>query len=154
MTLTVSSPAWEPGETIPKRYTGDGEELSPPLKFGGAPNGTRSLALTFTDIDAPFRPFVHWVLYDIPATTAVLPEGVPKEATSLPDGTRQGTGSWKSRGYVGPRPPRGRHRYVFRLYALGQDLGLPPGLNPKELEKAIQGRILEVAEFTGTYSRA
>jgi len=153
MALRVSSPRWKQGETIPKRYTGDGADVSPPLVFEGVPAGTKSFALICDDPDAPVGTWVHWVIYDVPGATKGLPEGVAKDA-SLSDGSRQGKNSWKKSGYGGPSPPPGKpHRYFFRLYALKERLGLAPGLGAKEVEAAAQAKSLEKAEFMGTYGR-
>jgi len=153
MTLRVSSPLWKRGETIPKKYTGDGADVSPPLDFQGVPPGTQSFVLICDDPDAPVGTWVHWVIYDIPGTAKGLPEGVVTDA-SLPDGSRQGRNSWKKSGYGGPSPPPGKpHRYFFRLYALRERLHVAPGLSAKEIEAAAQAKSIEVAEYMGTYGR-
>jgi len=152
--LRVSSPQWRPGQTIPKKYTGDGADVSPPLAFEGVPAGTRALALICDDPDAPVGTWVHWVIYEIPGAAKGLPEGVPTDL-SLPDGSRQGRNSWKKVGYGGPSPPPGKpHRYFFRLYALREPLGLTPGLTAEEVEAAAKARSIEAAEFMGTYGRS
>jgi len=156
MTFTLGSPAFAPGQQIPIRHTCEGEDLSPPLAWSGAPEGTRSLALVVSDPDAPDpaaprMTWVHWVLYDLPAEATGLPEGVAPEA--LPPGTRQGINDWKRTGWGGPCPPIGRHRYVFELYALDRplaDLGRP---DKKALERAIAGHVLARAELIGTYQK-
>jgi len=154
MVLTVSSPAWKHGEPIPKKYTGDGADVSPPLVFAGVPTGTTSFALVCDDPDAPVGTWVHWVIYDLPGTATGVPEGVPK-AASLPDGSRQGRNSWKKLGYGGPSPPPGKpHRYFFRLYALREPLGAGPGLGAKEMEASARARSIGMAEFMGTYGRS
>ena len=154
MVLKLSSPQWKRGETIPKKYTGDGADLSPPLGFEGVPPATKSFALICDDPDAPVGTWVHWVLYDLPGTAKGLPEGVRPDAV-LPDGSRQGRNSWKKLGYGGPSPPPGKpHRYFFRLYALREPLGLAPGLGAQEVEAAARARALESAEFLGTYGRS
>jgi Raf kinase inhibitor-like YbhB/YbcL family protein len=154
MALKVSSPRWKHGETIPKKHTGDGADVSPPLLFEGVPAGTKSFALICDDPDAPVGTWVHWVIYDIPGTAKGLPEGVPTDA-SLPDGSRQGRNSWKNSGYGGPSPPPGKpHRYFFRLYALREPLGVAPGLGAKEIEAAARAKSIEAAELMGTYGRA
>jgi Raf kinase inhibitor-like YbhB/YbcL family protein len=154
MTLKMGSPAWMPGATIPTKFTGDGPDVSPPLVFEGVPAETRSFALIEDDPDAPIGTWVHWVIYDIPGTAKGLPEGVPSDAT-LADGSRQGKNSWKTTGHRGPSPPRGKpHRYFFRLYALREPLGLPPGLPAKQIEAAARAKAIEMAEFMGTYGRS
>lgn len=156
MTFLLTSEAFESEAEIPAKYTADGVDVSPPLAWSGVPEGTRSLALVVEDPDAPDpkaprRIWVHWVLYDIPPSATGLAEGVKRSA--LPAGTREGQNDWKAIGYRGPAPPKGRHRYFHKLYALDAEL---PGLkNPTktELEKAMQGHILAQAELMGTYAR-
>ncbi len=150
--MQLSSPAWKAGEPIPKKYTCDGEDRSPPLRILGAPAGTAAFALVVTDPDAPSGTFVHWTLYDLPGRALGLPEGLPR-APTLPDGSQQGKTSWGRVGYGGPCPPGGRHRYFFRLHALKAPLRAGPGLTAEALEKALSSLTLEVAELMGTYSR-
>jgi len=153
MALKVSSPGWKSGETIPKKYTGDGADVSPPLVFEGAPIGTKAFAVICDDPDAPVGTWVHWVIYDVPGGVNGLPEGVPTDG-SLPDGSRQGRNSWKKSGYGGPSPPPGKpHRYFFRLYALRTPLGLGPGLSAKAVETAARGKAIETAQYMGVYGR-
>ncbi len=153
MALTVSSPQWKRGETIPTKYTADGADVSPPLHFEGIPAGTKAFALVCDDPDAPVGTWVHWVIYDIPGVAKGLPEGIATSA-SLPDGSRQGKNSWNKVGYGGPSPPPGNaHRYFFRLYALRDLLNVPPGLGAKEVEAAARGKSIEMAESMGTYGR-
>ncbi len=154
MVLRLSSPQWKRGETIPKKYSGDGADVSPPLLFEGIPPGTKSFALVCDDPDAPMGTWVHWVIYDVPGTAKGLPEGVPTDL-SLPDGSSQGRNSWKRSGYGGPSPPPGKpHRYFFRLYALREPLGAAPGLGAKEIENGARAKAIETAEFMGTYGRS
>ncbi len=154
MALKVSSPQWKHGETIPKKYTADGTDVSPPLRFEGVPTGTKAFALVCDDPDAPAGTWVHWVIYDVPGVEHGLPEGVATLA-SLPDGSRQGKNSWNKVGYGGPSPPPGRpHRYFFRLYALREPLNAAPGLGAREVEAAARAKSIEMAEFLGTYGRA
>lgn len=154
MTLRVSSPQWKHGETIPKKYTGDGPDVSPPLHFEEVPAGTRSFALVCDDPDAPVGTWVHWAIYDIPGVAKGLAEGIAK-APSLPDGSRQGKNSWNKIGYGGPSPPPGKpHRYFFRLYALREPLNATPGLTAKDVEAAARAKAIEMAEFVGTYGRS
>ena len=156
MSLTITSSAFAPNGSIPPLYTCEGKDLSPPLAFGGAPIGAKSLALIVDDPDAPDpaapkMTWVHWVLYNIPAATRGLPEAV--KSTALPAGTREGQNDWGRTGYGGPCPPIGRHRYFHKLYAL--DVVLPPlsGADKPALEKAMQGHILGRAELIGTYQK-
>jgi hypothetical protein len=157
MTLTLTSPAFAQQGAIPKRHTCDGEDLSPPLAWSGAPAGTRSFALVVDDPDAPDPAapkvvWVHWVLYDLPPATTSLPEGTV--AKSLPKGTLEGLNDWKQPGWRGPCPPVGKHRYIHKLYAL--DTVLPDLHRPTKgaLEKAMEGHVLAKAELIGTYQRA
>jgi len=156
VSLTLSSPAFKSFNEIPKRHTCDGEDLSPPLAWTGAPAGTRSLALIVDDPDAPDPAapkvvWVHWVLYDLPPGTTALAQGTT--AKTLPPGTREGFNDWKQPGWRGPCPPIGRHRYFHRLYAL--DILLPDLHHPTRaaLEKAMEGHVLAKAELVGTYRR-
>ena len=152
VSLQLTSSAFAAGGAIPKRFTCDGEDVPPPLAWTGAPAGTRSFALVVDDPDAPMGTWVHWVLYDLPDTTAALPEAVT--ASTLPPGTHEGTNSWKRTGYGGPCPPSGRHRYFHKLYAL--DIVLPDLDRPTraELEKAMAGHVLAQTELVGTYQRS
>jgi Raf kinase inhibitor-like YbhB/YbcL family protein len=137
---------------IPKRFTCDGEDLSPPLSWSGLPAGTRSLALICDDPDAPVGTWDHWVLFNIPATVTGLPENVPAKA-SLDDGSVHGNNSWGRPGYGGPCPPGGTHRYFFKLYALDTELNLKTGATKSQLVKAMEGHILDQAQLMGKYRR-
>jgi Raf kinase inhibitor-like YbhB/YbcL family protein len=156
MSLIVNSPAFDAGGSIPALHTCDGGDVSPALSWSGVPPGTKSLALIVDDPDAPDpaapqRTWTHWVLYDIPPQAAGLPQGVkPQE---LPAGTHEGLNDWKRTGYGGPCPPIGRHRYFHKLFAL--DIELPDMGKPSRaaLEKAMQGHVIEKAEFIGLYQR-
>ena len=157
MTLTLTSSGFQSKGTIPKRYTCDGENTSPPLAWTGVPPGTKSLALIVDDPDAPdpARPkmtWVHWVLYNLPPADGGLPEGV--SAPALPPGTLPGKNDWQAAGYGGPCPPIGRHRYFHKLYAL--DVALPDLRQPAKaaLEAAMKGHILAQAELVGTYQHS
>ncbi len=153
MALKLTSPQWRHGETIPKKHTADGSDVSPPLHFEGIPAGTKGFALVCDDPDAPVGTWVHWAIYDVPGVARGLPEGIPTVA-SLPDGSRQGKNSWNKIGYGGPSPPPGKpHRYFFRLYALREPLNAASGLSAKEVEAAARARSLEMAELMGTYGR-
>jgi Raf kinase inhibitor-like YbhB/YbcL family protein len=152
VSLQLTSPAFAAQATIPKRFTCDGEDVSPPLAWTGAPAGTRSFALIVDDPDAPIGIWVHWVLYDLPAAVTALPEAATVK--NLPPGTREGTNGWKRTGYGGPCPPSGRHRYFHKLYAL--DIVLPDLNRPTKgaLEKAMAGHVLAQTELVGTYQRS
>jgi len=147
MALELSSNAFSGGKGIPSKYTCDGNNISPPLSWSGAPSGTKSFALIADDPDAPAGTWVHWVAWDIPATAMSFPEGgvAPK--------TVQGMTSFRKTGYGGPCPPSGTHRYFFKLYALDTDLELSPSTDKGGLEKAMKGHILAQAELMGTYAR-
>ena len=157
MALRITSPAFEHGESIPRRYTCEGDDISPPLEWSGVPKGTKSLALIADDPDAPDpaapkRVWVHWVLYDIPPDVTGLLEGTG--GTDLPPGTLAGLNDWKKVGYGGPCPPIGRHRYFFKLYALDcvlRDLGHP---TQAKLERAMDGHVLEQAKLVGMFKKS
>ncbi len=151
--MVLRSATFAPGQTLPKRFTGDGDDVSPELNWDNVPDRTKSFALVCSDPDAPVGTFIHWVIYNIPGAVRQLAEGVAKEA-KLPDGSTQGINGFRQIGYNGPRPPPGKpHRYFFRLYALDTVFGLPAGLSTKELEEAIAGHILAAAELMGRYGR-
>ena len=147
--FTISSSAFAHEGEIPIEYTGEGEDLTPPLKWAGVPEGCQSLALIVDDPDAPDPKapkmvYVHWVLYN-------LPPGAGGVGEKLPAGTLEGLNDWKRTGYGGPMPPIGRHRYFFKLYALDvelPDLGEP---TKEELLKAMKGHVLDETVLMGTY---
>lgn len=151
--IRLTSVAFADGQPIPARYTCDGEDKSPALKWTGLPQGARSIALIVDDPDAPGRVFVHWVLYGIPVSMSELPEAVSGAArTSF--GARNGTNDFRRSGYGGPCPPRGNpHRYIFTLYALDGELDLEPGASKKEARAAMEGHILAEGRLMGTYQR-
>ena len=174
----VSSPSFteiRPKVRIPKTNTCYGENLSPPLAWSGAPDGTVSYALVAEDVDHDTGVWVHWVLYDIPAEATELAEGIPTTTEMLPDGTLQGTNADKQPGYHGPCPiplvvpgtgegwegqykalgiVTGAHRHFFRLYALDAKLGLAPRATKTELESAMEGHILAETETVGKFQVA
>lgn len=151
--MVLSSPAFVQGGKIPKRFTGDGEDVSPELVWNNVPEGTKGFALICSDPDAPLRTFIHWVIYNIPAESRRFAEGVPAEK-ELADGTRQGINGFRRIGYNGPKPPAGKpHRYFFRLYALDTAINLEPGASAGKLEETMQGHILSQAELMGVYGR-
>lgn len=153
MALKLESPAFSPGGDIPRQYTCDGPDLSPPLRWSDPPAGTQSLALICDDPDAPAGTWVHWVLYRIPPSARELPEGIPKQE-ELADGSRQGRNDFRKIGYGGPCPPRGpKHRYYFRLYALDIVPDLPAGATKAQLLQAMDGHILAQGELMGRYGR-
>lgn len=152
MALELNSPVFNQGELIPRKYTCDGDDISPPLQWSGFPGGTKSFALICDDPDAPVGTWDHWVLYNISAKMSALPEGVSSDA-DLSDGSRNGRNSWGQLGYGGPCPPGGTHRYFFKLYALDSVLGLASGASKYQLLRAMEGHILAQAELMGRYSR-
>ena len=157
MALTIRSSAFANQARIPKRFTGDGEDVSPELLWSGVPTGVKELTLICDDPDAPTpQPWVHWVIYKIPATATGLREHVPTTGLlSEPPGAMQGVNSWSEIGYRGPAPPRGHgvHHYHFKLYALDTALAVAAGADKKTLLAAMEGHILVQAEWVGTYER-
>jgi Raf kinase inhibitor-like YbhB/YbcL family protein len=162
MTISLTSSAFSDGERIPKMYTGEGQDVSPPLAWSGLPEGTKELAIICEDPDAPTaEPWVHWVIYKIPANIESLPEGLPQPARlKNPPGAFQGLNSWASHskptyGYRGPFPPigHGTHHYYFTICALDTKLIIEPGVSKKVLVDEIQDHILDTGVLTGLYSR-
>jgi hypothetical protein len=157
--MKLESSALAEGAKIARRYTGDGEDVSPPLAWHDPPAGTRQFALICEDPDAPSpQPWVHWVIYGIAADVRELPENLPPEPRlAKPVAAEQGHNSWTNGrmiGYRGPAPPRGKpHHYHFRLHALDAALDLKPGLDKAALEKAMAGHVLAEAELVGIYQR-
>jgi hypothetical protein len=154
--MKLISPGFENQKLMAKAFTCDGENISPALEGSGAPEGTKSFALIVDDPDAPDpanprMTWVHWVLYNIPATVNALPEGVKDQ--DLPKGILPGLNDWKKTGYGGPCPPVGKHRYFHKLYAL--DIVLPDLKRPTKakLEKAMEGHVVSKAELIGLYQR-
>lgn len=153
MGFTLTSSAFQPGGMIPKKFTCDGPDVSPPLEWDDPPAGTQSFSLIADDPDAPVGTWVHWVVYDLPASVRELSEGVPKDG-ELANGGRQGRNDFRQVGYGGPCPPRGpAHRYFFKLYALDTKLNLQPGATKAELERAMKSHALAEAQQMGRYQR-
>lgn len=152
MALQITSPAFAAGQPIPVQYTCRGQDISPPLVWSDPPPGTHAFALICDDPDAPAGDWVHWLIYNIPATARSLPEGLSADG-QLADGSRQGLNGWRTTGYRGPCPPSGTHRYFFKLYALDAPLSLPPAADKAQLLRAMQGHILAQAELMGTFSK-
>ena len=155
--LVLNSSAFEPNGPIPAKYTCEGGDVSPALAWSGVPSGTKSLALIVDDPDAPDpaapkMTWVHWVLYDVPPSAQGLSEAAG--VNSLPRGTREGLNDWKRKGYGGPCPPIGRHRYFFKLYALDTDLGDLGEPTKARLTKAMAGHILSEVQLVGTYQKS
>jgi Raf kinase inhibitor-like YbhB/YbcL family protein len=155
--MHVKSTAFADGAEIPKKYTQDGADVSPPLAFDEIPPDAKSLALVVDDPDAPDpeaprkQAWVHWVLVDIPPSTHALPEAVVPPPGG--PGGHVGKNDWNHTQWDGPAPPVGQHRYRFKLYALDRVLGLAAPTKA-ELERAMQGHVLDEAELIGTYKRA
>ncbi|GBD04131.1 Putative lipoprotein LppC [bacterium HR19] len=153
--MEIKSSAFKNGERIPKKYTCEGEDFSPPLEWSGAPAGTKSFVIIVDDPDAPIGTFNHWVIYDIPSSYSSLKENLPK-TPELQDKIKQGTNDFGRIGWGGPCPPKGHgtHRYFFKLMALSvESLGLKPGARKSEVIKAVEGKVLAEAQFYGTCSR-
>ena len=152
MGFEMNSSAFQENGAIPKKYTCEGGDLSPPLTWVNPPQGTKSFALICDDPDAPVGTWVHWVLYDLPPKTRDLPEGMPLDET-LASGAKQGLTDFRRVGYGGPCPPPGTyHRYYFKLYALDTQLNLPK-LTKNKLIEAMKGHILAEAQLIGRYKR-
>lgn len=152
MSVKLINSAFKDGESIPAKYTCDGKDVSPPLSWSGAPEGTKSFALICDDPDAPMGTWVHWVIYNIPDSVTSLPEGVPTNKSVMGD-VLQGITDFRRIGYGGPCPPGGTHRYYFKIYALDTVLTLPAGATKSELLKAMEGHILAEGQMMGRYSR-
>jgi Raf kinase inhibitor-like YbhB/YbcL family protein len=150
--MIIKSPVFTEGAKIPTKYTCDGPDVSPPLRWSGQPDETMSFAIVCDDPDAPVGTWVHWVYYDIPATFTELPEKIA-QSKNPGIGGAQGVNDFKRLGYGGPCPPEGTHRYYFKLYALDREMGLAPGATKKQLLAAMQGRILAEAQIMGRYGR-
>jgi Raf kinase inhibitor-like YbhB/YbcL family protein len=154
MNIQITSNAFQEGESIPIKYTCDGQDRSPALIWSDIPEDSQTLALICEDPDAPSGTFVHWIIYNISPTVTGLPEGIPT-ADLLPDGAIQGQNDFKRIGYGGPCPPPGdrAHRYFFRLYALDTAIELPAGAGREEFAGALEGHILAGGHLMGTYQR-
>ena len=143
--LTVKSSAFEAGKLIPKKYSCDGQDINPPLNIEGVPKEAKTLALIVDDPDAPNGTFDHWVVWNVAASTSVIAENTKPGIEGL-NGARR-------KGYMGPFPPSGTHRYFFKVYALDIELKLGASSNKKDVEKAMQGHILDKGELMGVYKR-
>lgn len=153
--MEIKSSVFENNQVIAKKYTGEGEDVSPPLTFSSVPDKTKSLALIMDDPDAPPGTWIHWLIYDLPADTRNLRGDMPRKEF-FRDGAKQGlcwgVDSFDRVGYYGPLPPPGKpHHYFFKLYALDKTSGLPPRANKEELLKAMKGHVLASAELVGIY---
>lgn len=152
MEIEIRSSAFANGSMIPKKYTCDGADISPPLQWSPVPEGTSSIALICNDPDAPMGTWVHWVLYKLPADTTALPENIPPDA-ALPNGARQGVTDFGRPGYGGPCPPGGTHRYFFKVYALDIEPDLPAAATEQDLLDDMAGHILARGQLMGRYKR-
>ena len=155
MVLSLKSPAFEHGAPIPPAYTCEGRDISPPLSWSGAPSDTESFVLIVDDPDAPDpkapqMTWVHWVVFNLPPNTMKLNEA----ETDLPAGTVVGFNDWKRAAYGGPCPPTGRHRYFHKLYALDTVLAALNRPTKADIERAMEGHILDQAELIGTYQKS
>lgn len=159
--MQLTSSVFKDQKEIPKRYTGEGQDVSLPLEWSGVPQKCREFVLICEDPDAPKRPekdhpYVHWIIYNISPSVTSLPEGIPSfSRIEVPVRADQGINSFGKIGYGGPMPPvgHGTHHYIFRLYALDTELALKPGANKQELLEAMQGHIITQTELVGTYKR-
>ncbi len=142
--MKLESPEFENNGFIPKKFTCQGEDINPALIVEGIPEDTKSLVLIVDDPDAPMGMWVHWVLYNVPVVSRIDENSIPGE---------QGITDFGTKGYGGPCPPSGIHRYFFKIYALDTELGLKQGPRKKDLEKAMKGHILGKAEMIGLYKK-
>lgn len=151
--MQLTSTAFQNGRPIPEQYTCDGKNISPPLKWSGAPSGTKSFVLICDDPDAPSGDWTHWMVYDLPAAATELPEAAPK-FQYIAGNAKQGLNDFRQLGYGGPCPPPGKpHRYFFRLAALDAMLGIQPGASKKDVQEAMAKHVLAQTELMGTYQR-
>lgn len=150
--MKILSSAFTDGNTIPAKYTCDGQNISPPLEWKDVPMGTKTFALISDDPDAPSGTWVHWVAYNIPSGVTKLDENVRPEK-EFSNGMRQGSNDWPKIGYGGPCPPGGTHRYYFKLYALDIVLDSKSGATKAQILNAMKGHVLAEAKLMGNYSR-
>lgn len=151
--ILILADGFKEGETIPVENTCDGKDKSPALSLKGVPEGTKSIALIMDDPDASGGAFTHWLIYNIPPETRMLPESVP-QSKNVSDGSMQGINDFVSPGYGGPCPPPGKpHRYYFRVYALDTLLSIEAGASKSRVENAMRNHILAKGELMGIYKR-
>lgn len=150
--MDITSSAFKDGAMIPEKYTCDGPNISPPLKWSNAPEETKTFAIICEDPDAPSGIWVHWILFNLPESVKELGENLPAIG-KLPVGAKQGKNDFGKIGYRGPCPPRGIHRYFFQVYALTKELDLEPGISKSELIRAMEGNILSEGQMMGKYQR-
>jgi len=152
MEIKITSSVFEEGGMIPEKYTCDGIDVSPPLAWASVPESTKTLALICDDPDAPMGTWVHWVLFNLPASINELPESVPTDE-ELENGAKQGRNDFRRIGYGGPCPPSGTHRYYFKLYALDTEINLEAGAKKSQLMESMEGHILAEGQLMGRYKR-
>ena len=151
--MNIQSSAFKEGDTIPKKHTCEGEDVSPQLLWSAPPDGTKSLVLICDDPDAPVGTWVHWVLFGLSPDTKELPEDVP-DGEQVPGGAKHGRNDFGNLGYGGPCPPPGpAHRYFFKLYAVDIELPLNAGAAKAEVMQAVEGHILAECQLMGRYGR-
>ncbi len=150
--MKLTSSAFVEGGMIPKKYTCDGDDISPPLAWSAVPTGAKSLALICDDPDAPVGTWVHWVLFNLPPTVTSLPESISAQKQAA--GGMHGMNSWRKLGYGGPCPPSGTHRYFFKLYALDTALSLGNNATAKDVAAAIKGHVIAEGQIMGKYQRS
>lgn len=149
--MQLTSPAFSLEQSIPRRFTCEGENINPELSWQDAPSETKAFVLIVHDPDAPRAGgYTHWVLYNVPAQVNRIPENLPKEQ-AIPGFGLQGKNDGGKIGYTGPCPPSGRHRYFFRLSALNQEISIAPGATLKEVAEAMSKHVIARAELMGTY---
>jgi Raf kinase inhibitor-like YbhB/YbcL family protein len=142
--MKLTSPEFKQGGAIPAKFTCDGADVSPALEIADVPENAKSLVLIVDDPDAPAKTWLHWLVYDISPLSRIAEGDVPG---------KQGMNDFGKRDYGGPCPPSGRHRYFFRLFTLDGALDLKEGASRKDVEKAMEGHVLEKAELMGLYER-
>jgi Raf kinase inhibitor-like YbhB/YbcL family protein len=152
MAFTLKSPAFNNDEMIPKKYTCQGNDISPPLMIEDVPKNTESLTLIVEDPDAPSGTFTHWLLYNLNPDTDQLPETIPNDE-HVGGGSRQGMNDFNRFGYSGPCPPAGTHRYFFKLYALDTKLNLEGKVTRTEVQSAIKDHVVAETQLMGKYSK-
>ncbi len=152
MNFELSSVAFKNGEKIPDIYTCKGKNISPPLMWKNVPKDTKSFALIMEDLDTPLGVITHWIIYNIPFKNREIPEDIPHQY-KLSDNIIQGRNAMRKIGYMGPCPPWGKHRYIFKLFSLDTILEFNPKMNKKKLMKAIENHILDQSQLIGIYSK-
>jgi Raf kinase inhibitor-like YbhB/YbcL family protein len=157
MSIQISSPAFAAGEAIPRKFTPDGENVSPPLSWSDLPTGAKELVLVVDDPDAPKpEPWIHWVVYHLPATIHSLPENVAGAGLhhDAPAGFTQGVNSWEKVGWGGPQPPKGPpHHYRFTLYAIDRQITLPPRADAKTVLAEMVQHVIGKGQLVATYQK-